>query len=626
MSLLSGWCTWSHGCMVAPQLWIKGCQTDFPATSPPKRWCCAMSKVSESSESSTQEVSEWVDSAGPLRRVGICLRWAVQSLWLVILVGCHLCFFVGSKLDCWITPHRTLPEWNCDDVPFLDGSRFNEGHSYIDARIGYLLHNNVTLQNAPRSCQLIHATDVASSTSKAQQCAAWCEEQHLSQSAVLFAGVILTDNKTITHGRKLFTTCFKAEMAAVVGTYIPNKWLAGLLYRLVGLMPAALLLWRSKPDDGADDETQSTNPPDRHPPCKRDGPFPDGDLGFPWNITVGCCWRPTTDFIAARFHLAKSAFSVVTEPLFDAISVFTFLKNGQPFYFAGMIYGLTASFAWSGDGLQSGGALALVPSWRRGFATKDLLQHRLSDLPECFISTCIQLYAALSLSWSQDPCNVVQLGMFAWMSILLTLPEATTVIIVLPRFGMSERLWNLFESRFESFGHLRSLFVQQGGVNVDDFYEVENAKKQIGIRRYILSIVLVAFTQAGKNLLNGNLEFCYWAWFGEFALVLLAFACHCWTRQCSDSHAEVLRYIGILYVWTFSFILIAPFPTYLHHFVTLLESIREIPWTWPLLWPHWPWPVPEIRWDILAPAMHIFNHIAGVLLAFVSSIDLLLVA
>lgn len=277
------------------------------------------------------DVSEWPEGTGPLRRVSICLTLAVWSLWLVISVWLTLCFFVGSKLDCWITPHRTLPEWNCDDVPFLDGYRgyrFNESHSYINARIGYLLHNNVTLQNAPRSCQVIHATDVASSTSKAQQCAAWCEEQHLSQSAVLFLG-LQPDNKTITHNLKLFTTCFKAEMAVVAGTYIPNKWLAGLLYRLVGLMPAALLLGRSKPDDGADDETQSTNPPDRHPPCKRDGPFPDGDLGFPWNITVGCCWRPTTDFIASRFHLAKSSFSVVTEPLFDAISVFTFLKNGR---------------------------------------------------------------------------------------------------------------------------------------------------------------------------------------------------------------------------------------------------------------------------------------------------------
>ena len=564
-----------------------------------------MSQVSE-------EASEWVE--GTLRRVSCCLACAGWSLMLFIYVWLGIiCGLAGAKLDCWITPHRTLPEWNCDDISVWNAT------PYLEARTGYLLYHNVTLQNAPRSCQLIHATDVASSTSKAQQCAAWCEEQHLSQSAALFAGSIVPDNKTITHNLKLFTTCFKAEMAAVVRTYIPNKWLAGLLYRLVGLMPAALLWWRSKPDDGADDEAQSTNRPDRHPPCKRDGPFPDGDLGFPWNITVGCCWRPTTDFVASRFHLAKSAFSVVTEPLFDAISIFTFLKNGQPFYFAGMIYGLSASFALSGgDALQSTGALALVPSWRRGFATKELLLHRFHDLPECFVSTCIQLYAALSLSWSQDPCNVVQLGMFAWMSILLTLPEATTVIIVLPRFGMSERLWNL-----PLFNPLR----YQGEVNVDDFYEVENAKKQVGIRRYILSIVLVAFTQTGKNFSNGDVKagFYYWAWWGEFALVVLAFACHCSWTQKKWSLAKAQRLSLIYLNGLFFFLFGAPFPTHLHNFVTLLESIREIPWTWPLLWPHWPWPVPEIRWDILAAAMHTFNHMAGVLLASVSSIDLLFV-
>ena len=525
-------------------------------------------------------------------------------IMFLMAVGFLASLFVGAKLDCWLTPHRTLPEWNCDDVLFLD-SQTNEGDSYIEARMSYLLHNNVTLQNAPRSCQLIHATDVAPSTSKAQQCAAWCEKQHLGQSAVLLLPEIETDNETVMNGLKLFTTCFKAEVAVVAGTYIPNKWLAGLLYRLVGLMPAALLLWRSKPDDGAGDEAQSTNPPDRHRPCRDDGPFPDGDLRFPWNITVGCCWRPTTDFIASRFHLAKSAFCVVTEPLFDAVSVFAYLKNGQPFYLVGLIYcGLCETFAKSLDALQSAGALALVRSWRRGFATKALLQHRYHELHECFVSTYIQLYAALSSSWSQDPCNVLQFGMFAWMSILLTLPEATTVMIVLPEFlTCGERL---------VYGFLFSL---QGGVNVDDFYEVENAKKQIGIRQYIPSVFLVALAQAGKNVLNGNVGYCYWAWIGELALALLAFACHCWTqRKCWP-----WKLYPIFCVWCIlGSSITAGLPTHLHQFVTHLELIREIPWTWPLLWPHWPWHVPEIRWDILAAAMQTFNHMAGVLLASMS--------
>ena len=575
--------TWSHGCPSA----VDQGMSDSPATSPPKRWRCAMS--------STQEVSEWPEGTGPLRHLSLCLARIVEFIVILMLVGLLASLFVGAKLDCWLTPHRTWPEWNCDDVPFLD-SMNNQGDSYIEARMSYLLHNNITLQNAPRSCQLIHATDVVSSTSKAQQCAAWCEEQHLDRSVALLLPEINTDNETVMHGMKLFTACFKAEMSVVVGTYIPNKWwfnkwLAGLLYRLVGLMPAAVLLWRSKPDDGAGDETQSTNPPDRHRPCRDDGPFPDGDLGFPWNITVGCCWRPTTDFIASRFHLAKSAFTVVTEPLFDAVSVFTFLKNGQPFYLVFMMYGLSLGFLMSRDGLQSAGALALVRSWRRGFATKTLLKHRYHDLPECFISTWIQLYAALSSSWSQDPCNVLQFGMFAWMSILLTLPEATSAMILLPKFG-------------------------QQGVNADDFYEVENAKKQIGIRKYILSVSVVAFTQTNKNLWGGNVGYCTWAWFGELALVLLAWQTR-WPQKWSRAGAFGLA--RIFFVWCiFGSSITAGLPTHLHHFLTHLELIREIPWTWPLLWPHWPWLVPEIRWDILAAAMQTFNHMAGVLSASMS--------
>lgn len=220
--------------------------------------------------------------------------------------------------------------------------------------------------------------------------------------------------------------------------------------------------------------------------------------------------------------------------------------------------------------------------------------------------------------------------MFAWMSILLTLPEATTtVIIVLPRFEISERLWlpseGLREVCVSLIESLRSsLLVQQGGgVNVDDFFEVENAKKQIGISRYILSIVLVAFTQASKNLSNGNVGFRSWAGLalgGELALALLAFACHRWTqRKWLRANAEIKRLCFIVHVCgLFGLFFTAPFPAHLHYFVTLLESIREIPWTWPLLWPHWPWPVPEIRWDMLAAAMHIFNHMAGVLVASVS--------
>ena len=227
-------------------------------------------------------------------------------------------------------------------------------------------------------------------------------------------------------------------------------------------------LWRSTAEDSADGESSTAiedtglNPP-KGEGCEYSGPPCLSDC------CTGCCWQPPTDFCASRWALAKSALSVLTEPLFDVFSIATFLKNGQPFYFLVLICGFAMSSASSGlDGLQAKGAMALVKSWHRGFPTKELLQHKRHDLPENMVSTSIQLYACLTLSSSDNPENVIMFGVFAWLCLCSTLADAT--------------LW-LGKS-----------------LNYDDFYEVERAKKEVEGKKYVLPVVLVAVVQGGMQM------------------------------------------------------------------------------------------------------------------------------
>eukprot|EP00434_Breviolum_minutum_P004843 symbB.v1.2.004270.t1/scaffold222.1/size270942/12 len=233
-----------------------------------------------------------------------------------------------------------------------------------------------------------------------------------------------------------------------------------------------------------------------------------------------------------------------------------------------MIFGLCFSFESSGwDGLQAQGALAFVPSWQRGFATKELLEQRESDLWECFFSTCIQLYAALTLSWKESPFQILQFGTFGCMSLLLSLPEA-----VPPR-----------------------------PKNFDNFYEVEDAKKNHihRILKYIPSVMVVFFAQSIQNFVyscnNDGLDLCFvCAWLPETVLLVYWFP---------SGFVVANWFIGMLSTGFLA--------SHVRWFMASWESFREIPWTWPLIWHFYFWPVPEVRWDIMAAAMQAVLHIVG---------------
>ena len=414
-----------------------------------------------------KEEAEWPEGTWLLRWVIRCIGEIVMLILFMIWLGVAGAMSVGSKVDCWLAPNRTRSHM-CDEVTWVPSDS-----SYEMARMDYALHHDLTLEAAPPSCQSINATDVAANTSVAQECQEWCEH-NLGRGAG--APIVFQVSFALMEPRyheicKLFITCFKAEVA-MMGAHIPNKWLVGLIYRGVGLLPAIILLsqklkrmklWRSTAEDSEDGESGTTtedtevNLP-KGEGCECSGPPCLSDC------CIGCCWQPPTDFCASRWALAKSAFSVLMEPLFDVFSIVTFLKSGQPFYFLAFIIGLVFSFVSSGDSLQAKGAMALVKSWHRGFPTKELLRHKRLDLPENIVSTFIQLYACLTLSSSDNPKNVIMFGVFGWSSLWLTLADATLCL--------------------------------DESLNYDDFYEVERARKEVKGKKYVRPVVLVAMVQS----------------------------------------------------------------------------------------------------------------------------------
>ena len=236
-------------------------------------------------------------------------------------------------------------------------------------------------------------------------------------------------------------------------------------------------------------------------------------------------------------------------------------------------------------------------AWQRGFATKELLEQRNHDLWECSLSTCIQLYAALTLSSKESPFEIFLLGAFGCMSLLLSLPDT-----VPPR-----------------------------PKNFDDFYEVEDAKnKHIHkVLKYIPSVLVVFSVLCIQNIQNLILQGMRWQGRNEVFLVVSSVA----------GLAEQVLFLLSVFVyrayhdrttckiasvnWLLGAYAIMLFPSHVQRFMASWESFPEIPWTSPLLltwhtWHHLPWPWLEVRWGwdlVMAAAMQVVLLIAGILSA-----------
>ena len=294
-------------------------------------------------------------SMEPLRCMSGCVGVMVVLVLLGVCLGIDASMFVGPQLDCWLAPNRTDPERSCGELWSVNPIKPLE---YLEGRFHYANRTKLTLDYANSSCQPIHNTDVVSNETEAQECTAWCEERlgrgagaPLSvwlMCAAIFRPIFRGGDGA--EAANIFKSCWKAKLAAVADSYIPNPWLVGVLYRFFGLLPAAIVLWR-----GSHHARQNENEaaPDVNPPdqlcCRDDGPFHRGNLGFPW-----CCCCASDDLCASKWKLFISGLGIVTEPLFDAVTVTTFMKKGQPFYFVVMLCGLSFSFLSSGmDGLAA---------------------------------------------------------------------------------------------------------------------------------------------------------------------------------------------------------------------------------------------------------------------------------
>lgn len=175
----------------------------------------------------------WPQGMEPLRLMSLCVGRMVALVFFVVVVGLAASAIVGPKLDCWLAPNRTWPQRSCDELWWLIDPK---SMKYLEGRFDYAKRNNLTLDHAPSSCQSIHNTDVVSNETEAQECTAWCEE-HLGRGAgaPLFYQVMFEFLRG-DGASNIFKSCWKAKLAAVAGSYIPNPWLVGVLYRFFGVL------------------------------------------------------------------------------------------------------------------------------------------------------------------------------------------------------------------------------------------------------------------------------------------------------------------------------------------------------------------------------------------------------
>ena len=103
----------------------------------------------------------------------------------------------------------------------------------------------------------------------------------------------------------------------------------------------------------------------------------------------------------------------------------TYARAGQPFYLAISGMGFLASAILTSDPLQAGGVLEWLLSYNRGYKIKGLVKHQAGELLEVISSTSVQLYAAQCMSPGTSAWTILQLLVFAGLSMAIALPEAT---------------------------------------------------------------------------------------------------------------------------------------------------------------------------------------------------------
>ena len=191
-------------------------------------------------------------------------------------------------------------------------------------------------------------------------------------------------------------------------------------------------------------------------------------------------WRPALcDAQAARRDLLLQAAGMIIEPASDVWSLVTFARKGQPVYFTLVMMGVLVTM--SQDFLQARGLKAVLESWKQGFPTKELFEHKVLEFPESFITTFVQVYAVSLRMWSQtDWASWCSLGFFACLSIRLTFPSIKTAQHLLEQSS-------------------------QHTVDFQDFYSIEKAKKTVQFKTWPSEVLLVSLL-LGSGLMRAMIS------------------------------------------------------------------------------------------------------------------------
>ncbi|CAE7231893.1 unnamed protein product [Symbiodinium sp. CCMP2592] len=317
---------------------------------------------------------------------------------------------------------------------------------------------------AAQACGEIIDTDVVENKTVAQTCLEFCHQRLGTTFRIMYLGMVVSKapdlNTSAAEERKATSACLKAEVGFRARDIAWLLAFAALMYRLLGILFAMGTYMSS----ASGDSTALCVAPDSEI-CRDDGPFANGNVGLPWRY----CYEARSDFEASRFKLLVSLFGILTEPFFDVVSLASYLRHGQPFYFVVASLGLVGSAASTGDPLQADCLVEWYRSYSRGFKTRGLLRAQAGDVTEVMCSTAVQLYAALVMT--TEPTQVLMLLFFAVLSLGFTLPE------------IWEGRWLLRDPKLKA-------------CNFDNFYEMEAARHRVGKAwKWFHSFLAVAFVE-----------------------------------------------------------------------------------------------------------------------------------
>mmetsp|Transcript_53425 Transcript_53425/g.124392 ORF Transcript_53425/g.124392 Transcript_53425/m.124392 type:complete len:524 (+) Transcript_53425:31-1602(+) len=308
----------------------------------------------------------------------------------------------------------------------------------------------------PDNCSSIVRTDIVPHA-VISECLSWCREGlGRGSGIVLLANPLLSFQAIIGNtAGQVYVTCWKTETASFGMWLMPSTWQMYLLVLAYSSFSSFVFLWTWY---YSPTEHNAQGPKEERSLSPGRGPFPM------------CCYAPPTDRARADVSMCLAAFFRLLEPATDVLSVLVFVRSGQPFYAIYVSLAILLSLLAAGDFLQVRGARAMAKSLARGYATPELLHHEVAEETEAMMGTMVQTYALFQLDIAeiQHPVSVVLPILFSiGLSMAIGLPNMRTT---------------------------RSLLANVAAADLDNFYKVDQEKKQVGmISKYAPAFTICCF-------------------------------------------------------------------------------------------------------------------------------------